>query len=631
MIIDVKATRQPVAGTDPAQRYALKSMDRKSRTPVVLGLLLAGLVVYLKSFFAGNAQPQKEEQTDSKGEGETDTPPKEEGPIDPVLAVDRDVPAGVGNLEDEGRETDSAPLRASLGYAEGPQVTVRFEIDARDWVGAKSFGFGSLAANDNMGPVSYYGSGQPSGNGSESGGRGWQPPYSPPVAGQGDDGEEPAGGDDPDRSNRAPRVSGPVYLLDVTGCAFLTIALSDLLRNAVDPDGDVLSIRNLTTSHGTLTLSGGQWLFQGGPKLEGLVTLTYEITDGDLSVRQVAYFKVNRSSIEGTQGDDVIVGTSCGDDINGGAGDDNIDSRGGDDVILGGDGDDHIVAGEGDDTVFAGRGNDIVFGGAGNDRISGGAGDDRLYGDDGDDVLFGDEGNDLLIGGAGNDILDGGAGNDRLEGGGGNDILLDGAGQDQTFGGTGDDIVVTALDGENDIHDGGEGHDTLDFSRTTSGVTVDLGDGLATGEEIGEDRILAFEAVVGGAGNDHIIASTRQANVLSGGAGDDIFEFRLSAAPGEAGAPPAMVSHTILDFDVGDRVRVSKYDMFERVVDRNEDQFEAIYGDDFNDDEIAIRYRHDRTDELSQTIIEADFNRDGTWETTVVVEGTRIFFIIEHA
>ncbi|MFC6446610.1 calcium-binding protein [Shinella zoogloeoides] len=633
MIIDIKATKQTAAQTDPAERYALKSMERKSRTPMVLGLLLAGLVVYLKSFFTSHARPADDAAADPKAQEEAETPPTEEEPLAPVLAIDYG-PAEGGFLEDDGGAVLDGPLWSGFLSAGGPQTGARFEIDPRDWIGAKSFGFGSLAANDNMDPGSYYeipssGGGQ----GPDTGG--WQPPLTPPgvdgEGGDGDDGEGPDGPDDPDRSNRAPRVSGPVYLMDVTGCAVLAIALSDLLRNAHDPDGDVLSVRNLTISHGTLTPSGGQWLFQGGPKFEGLVTVTYQITDGDLLVDQVAYFRVQRNAIEGTQRDDVIVGTACGDDIDGGAGDDNIDARGGDDVILGGDGDDHIVAGDGDDIVLAGRGDDIVFGGAGNDRISGGEGDDRLYGDDGDDILFGDEGNDLLVGGAGNDILDGGEGDDRLEGGAGNDVLRDGAGRDETFGGAGDDLLVAALDGEDDVHDGGAGHDTLSFAPTTAGVTVDLDEGVAFGSEIGEDTITSFEAVIGGAGNDHIIASTREANVLAGGAGDDIFEFLPPAAPAVAETLPATVRHAILDFDVGDRVRMSKYDLFERIVDRNEDQFEAIYGDDFDDDEIAIRYRHDRTDELSQTVIEADFNRDGTWETTVMIEGTRIFFIIEHA
>ncbi len=75
---------------------------------------------------------------------------------------------------------------------------------------------------------------------------------------------------------------------------------------------------------------------------------------------------------------------------------------------------------------------------------------------------------------------------------------------------------------------------------------------------------------------------------------------------------------------------MSKYDIFERVLDRHEDQFEAIYGDDLEEDDIAIRYRHDRVDELSRTVIEADFNRDGIWETTVTIDGARMLVVIEQ-
>src|SRR5690606_36333665 len=61
--------------------------------------------------------------------------------------------------------------------------------------------------------------------------------------------------EEPQSGNRAPRVSGPVYLMDVSGCAILAIGLTDLLRNAVDPDGDALSVRNLSVSSGTMIQS----------------------------------------------------------------------------------------------------------------------------------------------------------------------------------------------------------------------------------------------------------------------------------------------------------------------------------------------------------------------------------------
>lgn len=51
-------------------------------------------------------------------------------------------------------------------------------------------------------------------------------------------------------------------------------------------------------------------------------------------------------------------------------------------------------------------------GGEGDDLIVGGLQDDTLRGGDGDDILYGVGGNNTLIGGAGNDILVGGDGND---------------------------------------------------------------------------------------------------------------------------------------------------------------------------------------------------------------------------
>jgi len=631
MIIDIKATKQAPTEPDPSKRYALKGAELKSRTPFALGLMLAGLVLYLRSFFESNARPAEE------GKAEENTDKEDEGPStgagalqDLVLPVDHELSSPDDYPQESDQPADERFL-TDLVRPETLQAGITLDIDVKGWVGAKSFGFGSLAANDNAFPGLLFHA--PATASNPVGGKSRPAISDASSAGSHDDEPAPEAPDEngeTDRSNRAPRVTGPVYLLDVTGCAALVIALSDLLRNAYDPDGDVLSIRNLTVSHGTLVPTNGYWLFQGVPKLEGPVTLSYQITDGDFFVEQVAYFNVRRNVIEGSDGDDLILGTACGDDIAGGAGDDNIDARGGNDVVAAGNGDDHIAAGDGDDIVFAGNGDDIVFGGAGNDTISGGAGNDRLYGDAGNDTLFGEAGDDMLFGGADADILDGGDGDDRLYGGNGDDLLIDGAGRDTNLGGDGDDRVVAASDGDDDVHDGGDGHDTIDYSRTASGVTIDLDDGCASGLEIGNDTLASFEAAMGGSGNDHITASTRHATILTGGAGDDVFRFLPPATPAEDSGPPAAANHIILDFAVGDRIHMSKYDIFERVLDRHEDQFEAIYGDDFEEDDIAIRYRHDRVDELSRTVIEADFNRDGIWETTVTIDGARMLVVIEH-
>ena len=67
-------------------------------------------------------------------------------------------------------------------------------------------------------------------------------------------------------------------------------------------------------------------------------------------------------------------------------------------------------------------GNDALVGGIYNDTLNGLDGQDRLTGGPGDDVLRGGPGNDSLLGGAGNDTLEGGPGNDTLIGGDGVNI-----------------------------------------------------------------------------------------------------------------------------------------------------------------------------------------------------------------
>ncbi|MFA7061841.1 MAG: calcium-binding protein, partial [Pedobacter sp.] len=67
---------------------------------------------------------------------------------------------------------------------------------------------------------------------------------------------------------------------------------------------------------------------------------------------------------------------------------------------------------EGDDVLIGYDTNDTISGLGGNDWIAGGKGDDTLEGGVGNDMLNGEQGNDILNGGAGNDYLDGGEGND---------------------------------------------------------------------------------------------------------------------------------------------------------------------------------------------------------------------------
>ena len=124
--------------------------------------------------------------------------------------------------------------------------------------------------------------------------------------------------------------------------------------------------------------------------------------------------------------------------------------------------------------------------------------------------------------------------------GDGDDYIEDGAGRDVIEAGVGDDVVKAALDAVADNYRGGEGKDTLDYSASIAGVYIDLKEGTATGLEIGADQVSGFETVIGGAGNDNFVVVADAPVSLTGGAGEDVFEFE-AASPDAA---PALRSST---------------------------------------------------------------------------------------
>ena len=210
-------------------------------------------------------------------------------------------------------------------------------------------------------------------------------------------------------------------------------------------------------------------------------------------------------TLDGGEGDDVLIG---------GAGDDTMLGGAGDDVLLGGVGNDALDGGTGDNIVIqdsvtvgpdatlslfgdananaitvsrdaAGRilSNGVpapgatvantalirVFGEGGNDTIAlneanGALPAAALFGGAGNDVLTGGSGADQLFGGADNDTLLGKGGADLLFGGDGNDTLTGGDGDDQMFGQGGDDRLIWNPGDDNDLAEGGAGNDTLEVN-----------------------------------------------------------------------------------------------------------------------------------------------------------------------
>lgn len=189
--------------------------------------------------------------------------------------------------------------------------------------------------------------------------------------------------------------------------------------------------------------------------------------------------------LEGTMGDDTLIGSDGADEIVGGRGDDRIDGFAGADTLLGGWGDDLIYAGPGDDVLGGGNGDDTLFAGAGADLSRGGAGADRLItGWDGADSLYGNAGDDVLI----NDTARG----NLLDGGAGDDLIDSAAGAGNTLsGGAGDDTVFLGSALANDavqpgtVVDLGTGADTF---HGIGGATIDAGatEGETTGETAGD-------------------------------------------------------------------------------------------------------------------------------------------------
>lgn len=273
-------------------------------------------------------------------------------------------------------------------------------------------------------------------------------------------------------------------------------------------------------------------------------------------------------SLHGESGNDVLTDAAVGDATDGnnvlfgGLGDDTLTTGGGDDLLYAGTGTNLLNAGAGDDWVMSEDGNDTLNGDAGNDTLSGMQGNDLLYGGDGEDYAYADWGNDTIYGGAGNDYLNDATGDDTLYGGDDADrfalTMAQSAdwGSNTIEGGEGgvdaDTIDLAALttdttvtfttneagtltSGLGDVSFSeieqislGDGNDLVDASATTTGVTIQTGQGNDTVYAgTGNDTIFdAFgdDQLFGGAGNDLLSAAFGN-DTLTGGAGDDTFDL----------------------------------------------------------------------------------------------------------
>ena len=263
-------------------------------------------------------------------------------------------------------------------------------------------------------------------------------------------------------------------------------------------------------------------------------------------------------------------------------GDDYIELGGGDDAGFGGRGNDLVEGGAGKDLVAGGRGDDLLFAGTLATMESdldeyaigtGSNGGDYLSGGDGDDTIVGDAENNLIEGGAGRDRIFGGAGHDQIgadatwlsgaeqygidgsisfapgtaidvmwtashppgidqfsnmigsvagadfiDAGSGNDLVYAGGGDDVVFGGTGDDTI---FDGEGaDTVYAGDGADQM-YVGAANDTSFDYIDGGA-GDDLIQSLFAGSRMLLGGAGNDILLASGGLFSLLAGDGNDTL-------------------------------------------------------------------------------------------------------------
>ena len=279
----------------------------------------------------------------------------------------------------------------------------------------------------------------------------------------------------------------------------------------------------------------------------------------------------NSAPINGTDGDDILVG---------GIGNDTINGLGGNDILIGAAGADDLNGGADNDTLNGAGGNDNLDGGAGTDtatftgnranyRIDALGGgitqviDLRAGSPDGTNllknvefvafadgtnpvqtvllnnpVILGTEGADNLVGTFAADDMNGLGGNDTIDGGAGSNNILAGSGQDfvtaagnlnMAFGDDGNDQLYFVGD-QNQLF-GGVGDDWVGVGGTNNALVAGAGNDFlgATGmsntlaAEAGNDTVFAVgngNVLYGQDGHDWVGASGN-GNTLNGGAGVD--------------------------------------------------------------------------------------------------------------
>jgi Ca2+-binding RTX toxin-like protein len=348
--------------------------------------------------------------------------------------------------------------------------------------------------------------------------------------------------------------------------------------------------QNLVTTFGGQTLAAAQ------------ADLVINAGSGNDNINLSAVPTLHSSTINGDDGDDIIVGSQVEDTINGGLGNDRItagkNAGPNPEPIHGDDGNDVMIwnNGEGNDLNDGGNGVDetLIVQGTGADdnhvdpsptagqirfqRVGAGpfsvdmtatteklsltsfSGDDKLATAPGIALnmnIDAGSGNDTISTGDGVDVIQGGDGNDTLSGAGGGDRIIGDRGSDTDNGGAGDDTLVWNNGDGSDVMNGDDGVDRIEDNL--SGVD-DISTLKPDGARLRYDRLnqVPFNLSIASAeafelnelgGNDTLTTSpgVNIPVVADGGAGNDLFSVRDNSPSfvfGGSGADTATVDLT---------------------------------------------------------------------------------------
>ncbi|HZF95895.1 MAG TPA: hypothetical protein VEZ20_13610, partial [Allosphingosinicella sp.] len=292
---------------------------------------------------------------------------------------------------------------------------------------------------------------------------------------------------------------------------------------------------------------------------------TFFLTDNHFGIENLTGISNAGQSLTGNASANVITGGAGNDTLSGGGGADLLRGRAGDDVYLIYDDSPAAIeeqAGEGTDEVrtlraaftlgenlenltgMSDRGQaltgnalaNVLKGGAGADTLDGKAGADTMIGGAGDDLYFADDAGDLVVeaAGGGNDevrtalgaftlaanverltgtsnagqVLTGNALANVIVGGAGNDVLDGGAGADTMTGGDGDDVYIV--------------DDPGDVVNELAGGTDEVRTALKAYALPG--GAIRIENLTGLSSEGQTLTGNARANLIVGGAGDDVIE-----------------------------------------------------------------------------------------------------------